>query len=142
MADSKIIAIHPLPENLQNLKSCIETCHPEATVHAFRDPLSAMSFALSNPVVSVYTVIGMNRMSGFEVARFIRGEQPSVPINFIDQSDAYRKDAERLHVRTYLVEPVTVELMRAAEAEAEALDRELEELFIDAGDEENQSDEE
>lgn len=135
MPASNTIAIHPLPENLQNLKSCIEACHPENTVHAFRDPLLAMQYAFNNPVDSVYTVVGMNRMNGFEVARMMRKIQPLASINFVDRSDSYRKDAQRLAVRTYLVEPVTVEQMRAAEAEADALDREFEDILGEGSDE-------
>lgn len=120
MPELNAIAIHPLPDNLENLKACIQACHPETVVHAFRDPLLAIQFALNNPVASVYTVVGMNRLNGFEVVRMVRNWHPQAVMNFVDQSDSSRRDAERMAIRTYLVEPVTVEQMRLAEAAAAA----------------------
>ena len=116
----KVIAVDPDPDDLVRLSESIRRIMPPGTsVECFRDPLFAHQYACLNPVDALYALAEMKHMTGFEIARFLRGKYPQLLVYLLWHNDDYRRDAQRLGADGYIVKPVTPGALRLAKELAE-----------------------
>ena len=113
----KVVAVDPDPAELLQLTDSIRKVYSDVSVESFKDPLLAVKYVFGNPVDAVYTVTGMKRMSGFELAKLMRGIRPDLRLHFIAGSETERIDAMRMMAESCILRPVSAEALRSAAAE-------------------------
>jgi len=110
-----ILVADPDPEEQRLLSEYLRQNNAPSSITCFADPLLAVKFGANNLVDELYTVAGMRRLSGFELAKMLRVFSPAVRLHFIADTEQERTDAMRLMAESCILRPVTENKLRSAE---------------------------
>lgn len=105
------LAVDDEPLALQDLTDALHTAEPEAEVHGFTDPeeaLAAVRTGAFHPQIA-FLDIQMRGWTGLELALELRKLLPMLEIIFVTAYSQYALESYSLHVRGYLMKPVTPE---------------------------------
>lgn len=111
-----ILVVDPDTEERRKITDILGEINDTAEISGFGDPLMAVKYSVSHRVDTLYTVSSMNRLSGFELGKLLRGMHPEIELYFIGDDDRGKQDAMRIMADSYIKRPVTTEAFRLAEA--------------------------
>lgn len=113
----KILAVDDERLALRLLTDTVQQVLPQAEIFAFSKPSEALTCAAENTCEIAFLDIQMRTMTGLELARRLKEQQPQINIIFVTGYDEYAGAAMKLHASGYLEKPVTEEKLRAELAE-------------------------
>lgn len=100
---------------LNNTEAVLRRIFPEENILTYTDPLLAAQYSSGNTVEIVVAVWSMRRMSGLQMASFVRKFNPLAQIYLIDCPEGRVGGTTREGDADYLLgEPLTEEALRAA----------------------------
>ena len=97
-------------EELQLLKlvDSVNEADPNGTIVKFSNPLQAMEYIRSNNDIDVaFLDISLPEISGIEIAKSLKENDPTINIVFVTAFAEYALDAHALHASGYLTKPIT-----------------------------------
>lgn len=97
-------------EQLQLLKlvQSVKEADPKGEVVEFSNPLEALSYIRKNHDIDVaFLDIALPEISGIEIAKEIKENDPATNIVFVTAYTEYALDAHQLHASGYLTKPIT-----------------------------------
>lgn len=110
----RIIAVDDEKLALKTLTDSIARAVPEGMVNGFRMPDEALRFAGENGCDVAFLDIRMRGMTGLELARRLKEQNPDVNIIFVTGFSEYTLDAFRMYASDYLLKPATPEAVKQA----------------------------
>jgi len=102
-----ILAVDDEVLGLEALKKALAKALPDDEIAGFNSPKEALAFAKTHEVVAACLDIQMPEMLGTELAKKLKGINPSIYIIFTTGYDSYMGDAFALHATGYLLKPIT-----------------------------------
>ena len=103
------LCIDDEPIMLALLKEAVAASPDIEEVYAFEEEADALAWAESHSFDVAFLDIELHDMTGTEVARRLRKNEPYLPIIFCTGYAEYALDALRLHADGYLLKPITAE---------------------------------
>lgn len=97
---------------LEGLVSATKKAEPSASIYSFRKPEEALEFCQSTICEVALLDIQMHSMSGVELAKKIKLQNPQTNIIFTTGYADYMKDAFELYASGYVMKPITPEKIR------------------------------
>ena len=97
---------------LEGLVSATKKAEPSASIYSFRKPEEALEFCQSTLCEVALLDIQMHSMSGVELAKKIKLQNPQTNIIFTTGYADYMKDAFELYASGYVMKPITPEKIR------------------------------
>ena len=73
-----VILVDTNIKRLHSAAALLRKIAPESTVMSTADPLMAAKYAFNNPVDLLFAALNMKRMSGLQLAAFVREQHPAV----------------------------------------------------------------
>lgn len=104
------LAVDDEPLALSDLVNALKEAHPDCTISAFTEPdlaINEMAAGQIQPDIA-FLDIQMRGCSGLQFATNIRQACPAIEIIFVTAYPQYALESYALHVRGYLLKPVTV----------------------------------
>lgn len=112
----KILALDVFENKLTELVSCLRCIYPQAEIVSFTDPFYAAKYGINHKVDMVFTEIFMGGLGGITVAGMIRNSNKQALVVFLADTEKYRNESKEISHSTYLVRPVTANVIREAVA--------------------------
>lgn len=108
------LAVDDEPLALSDLVNALKDAEPNCALSAFSEPDSALSELAAGRIHPdiAFLDIQMRAWSGLQFAAEIRKVCPSIEIIFVTAHPQYALESYALHVRGYLLKPVTVEAIQ------------------------------
>lgn len=97
---------------LRKLMNIVLELYPDDIVVPIDDGMSAVQFALHNPVECVYTCLQASPISGLMVGKLLRVKKPDISMHLIADTEQYLPDAVDDNFDGYYTMPVSVESLR------------------------------
>lgn len=108
--------VDPNLDEREQLVRLLGRQYAAASFADFEDPLLAVKYGANNVVDALYTVTGMKRLNGFELARMLRSFSPAVRLHFIADTEQEKTDAMRLMAEGCVLRPVTADKLKLTES--------------------------
>lgn len=103
----EIIAADDEPLALRSLVKAIKEAKPDVQIQAFDEPESVLEYAGGHQIDVAFLDIEMGTMSGIEVAKRLKLQNPKINIIFVTAYDKYMADAIQLRMSGYVTKPAT-----------------------------------
>jgi len=114
-----ILLVDDEKHNLEDLKACLTALRPDDEVKAFLRGDEALKFSRNMRIDVAFLDINMPVISGIDLAKELKKNQPFVNIIFCTAYSEYMAEAIRLHASGYITKPY----------EAKDVERELNNLL-------------
>ncbi|MDO4540039.1 MAG: LytTR family DNA-binding domain-containing protein [Syntrophomonadaceae bacterium] len=109
----RIMAVDDEKIALEALKLAICEARPGADVNGFRDPAEALAYAAENTCDVAFLDIQTGSMSGIELAKRLKLQNPKINIIFATGYSEYQGEAFDLHASGYVLKPITAKKIAA-----------------------------
>ncbi len=108
----KILAADDESMALEQLVAAIKEAAPKAELTSFQSPGKLLEYAKENTFDVAFLDVEMGSMTGIEVAKQLKIENPRINIIFVTGYSKYMAEAFRLRVSGYVEKPITVEAVK------------------------------
>ena len=114
-----VLVIDSNPAELMKTAQTIQSVYAEADVLAFDDGMDAVQYGFNHTVDAVYSAVMLPHLTGFDVARLLRGRHPGMTTVLFDDSEAFAGRARRARIG-FCRKPLEEEALRRLLAETAA----------------------